>query len=122
MKAISDYGLRSAEWKRRHTLLAFVLLVSFAATLPGCISVDVKKIISEGVTLASEQTYAHLSKPEVREEIIDNTVERAALKVKVEANTQYDAILLDLKTPGLTWKKLVAFILTIGGLLGGVTI
>ena len=83
----------------------------------GCTMVDVKKFVNEGVTLASEQTHDYLNRPEVRSEIIDGTVERAALKVRVEANRQYDEILLDLKTPGLTWRKLLGFVITIGGLL-----
>ena len=79
-----------------------ILIAVTGLALGGCLSIDIRECVDEGIALAQDRTLAHLEQPEVRAAIVDRTVERAAEQAHIQANEYYDKILDDLRDPGVS--------------------
>ncbi|NOZ21951.1 MAG: hypothetical protein GXP25_12790 [Planctomycetes bacterium] len=79
-----------------------ILIMVMSIALSGCLSIDIRKYVDEGIALAQDRTLAHLEQPEVRAAIVDRTVERVAEQARIQANQYYDKMLDDLRQPGVS--------------------
>ncbi|MEW6359632.1 MAG: hypothetical protein AB1696_25065 [Planctomycetota bacterium] len=98
-----------------------ILVVLTGLALGGCLSIDIRKCVDEGIALAQGRTLAHLEQPEVRAAIVGRAVERVAEQAQIKADRYYDKILDGLRNPGVSLLDVVGFVvLGAGRLLLGV--